>query len=84
MTPRSVIPVQTGIQALHYIKRLWIPAGVYPDENRGRNDKNVGEPRCTPFLLHSPISFFFWPKSHMEDPECRQHQHNASDQNQWF
>ena len=21
-----------------YVKSLWIPAGVYPDENRGRND----------------------------------------------
>jgi len=26
--------VKTGIQ-----KKLWIPAGVYPGENRGRNDQ---------------------------------------------
>jgi len=84
MTPRSVIPVQTGIQTLHYIKRLWIPAGVYPDENRGRNDKNVGEPCCTPLPSHSPISFFFWPKSQTEAHGQRLHLHNASDQNQWF
>jgi len=23
-------------------KKHWIPAGVYPDENRGRNDKLIG------------------------------------------
>jgi hypothetical protein len=34
-TSNYVILVKTGIQNL----QPWIPAGVYPDENRGRNDK---------------------------------------------
>jgi hypothetical protein len=33
----SVIPVKTGIQDQK--KEIWISAGVYPDENRGRNDE---------------------------------------------
>ncbi len=34
--------VETGIQAVSLQKQgthEWIPAGVYPGENRGRNDK---------------------------------------------
>jgi hypothetical protein len=34
----GVIPVKTGIQGRN---NIWIPAGVYPDANRGRNDRFI-------------------------------------------
>jgi hypothetical protein len=45
----GVIPVlarrrANGNPVLRIIK-TWIPAGVYPDENRGRNDKEKTEKR---------------------------------------
>jgi len=35
--------VKTGIQNLQ--RKDWIPAGVHPDENRGRNDEKRGCPK---------------------------------------
>ena len=32
-----------------YVKSLWIPVGVYPDGNRGRNDIFRGSLNCLTF-----------------------------------
>jgi|GEM_PF-2486907 len=34
--------VKTGVQRYDKFLKYWIPAGVYPDENRGRNDGERG------------------------------------------
>ncbi len=34
-----------------YFRKAWIPAGVYPDENRGRNDKKGGQPNIRKFKI---------------------------------
>ncbi len=33
-----VIPAKAGIRGFYSQIPFWIPAGVYPDVNRGRND----------------------------------------------
>jgi len=46
----GVIPVKTGIQNPR-IKNPWIPAGVYPDENRGRNDSSIQKKMIPPAMM---------------------------------
>jgi hypothetical protein len=49
-----------------HTKNIWIPAGVYPDENRGRNDifggglqseiRILSEPEGSPSGAEAPLS----------------------------
>jgi hypothetical protein len=56
--------VKTGVQQVRDPRKHWIPAGVYPDENRGRNDVKKGQidfsqfplPKGNPLFSPLPLS----------------------------
>ena len=38
---KVITPVETGVQRNDDYLKNWIPAGVYPGESRGRNDRKT-------------------------------------------